>query len=140
MDFDQYASSLANEPTDVESWQKAMEATWKRVGSAFSTLDNFVDFAKCFSSSAQFTAFVLLIDDDQMQEFLKAVDASDYSLGEWVTALRALDDWLKDKDRDLAMQNRIGYVACCAEAVSVFSPLPPLEDVTHDMVTSHGID
>ncbi|MFP6900145.1 MAG: hypothetical protein VCA36_04335 [Opitutales bacterium] len=104
-------------------------------------MNNFVKFAGCFSSPEQFSAFVLLIGNaDQMQEFLKAVDASDYPLEEWVTALGALDDWLRDKNRNPSIQKRIGYVACCAEAVSVFSPLPPLEDVTNDMIASHGID
>ena len=141
MDFEHDARAVASDPDEISGWRIALETMWERIGSAFPQRDDFLHFARCFSSSEQFSTFIPLDEDaNQIEELLKAVDASDYSLKEWVGTLVILDVWLKGENRDFNMQKCIGYIACCAESASISTPLASLEDFTTEMITTHGID
>ena len=141
MDFEHDSRTIANDPDEISGWRIALDTAWASMGSAFSRRDDFVNFAKCFSSPEQFSAFIPLDENaNQIEEFLRAVDASDYTMKEWVRSLGVLEDWLKSKNRDLNMEQCIGYMACCAEVASVSAPLLSLEEVTIEMIANHGIE
>ena len=141
MDFDHHASELADETVRIKSWRTALETIWLKIGSGFFDGKDFVHFARDFSSPEKFLEFAQLIDgSEQMKRLFQAVDESIHPLREWISALGLIYNWLKQNDRKASTEKRIGYLACCSESVSNFSPSPKLPDVADEMLAVHGLE
>ena len=141
MDFDHHASELADKTVRIKPWRTALETIWSKVGSVFFDRKAFVHFASDFSSPEKLLEFAQLIDGpEQMKRLLQAVDESIHPLREWIAALDLIDNWLKQNDRKASTEKRIGYLACCSESVSNFSPSPKLPEVAHEMLVAHGLE
>ena len=141
MEFAHHAADLADEPIQIESWRTALEASWPKVGPSFPNAKAFVRFAASFSSPEKWLAFALSMGAaEQMKCFLEAVDASVHSPEEWVSTLGLVDDWLKQNDREVTVEKRIGYLVCCSESVSGSYPCPGFSEVAAEMLAMHGLE
>ena len=141
MDFDHHASELADKTVRIKPWRTALETIWLKFGSGFFDRKAFVHFASDFSSPEKLMEFAQLIDGpEQMKHLLQAVDESIHPLREWIAALGLIDNWLKQNDRKASTEKRIGYLACCSESVSNFSPSPKLSEVADEMLAVHALE
>lgn len=76
-----------------------------------------------------------------LDEFCQDVDQSDYSLGDWILALLALDRWLEERGIDQRpLKSMAGYIHCCTSTLTGTLPAPDLARLTRDMLDQHGFD
>ena len=141
MELDYLVSECTDTSAERESWQKALKETEEKAGWAFPPTRSFVRFAMSFPSPEAWLAFAGLMNEaEDLAVFLSAVDNSGHSPKEWTSALQSLSLWLEQKGREIPMERRIGYLVCCAEAVSCSHMGSNLLDVAHEMLTTHGLD
>jgi hypothetical protein len=141
MELDHLVSECADASAETEPWQKALKETREKAGWVFPPTRAFVQFAMSFPSPEEWLAFAGLMNEaEDLAVFLSAVDNSGHSPKEWTSALQSLSAWLEQKGREISMERRIGYLACCAEATSTTHPLLDLADVTMEMLNAHGLE
>lgn len=76
-----------------------------------------------------------------LDEFCQDVDQSDYSLGDWILALLAIDQWLEERGIDQRpLKSMAGYIHCCTCTLSGTLPAPDLASLTRGMLGEHGFD
>lgn len=71
---------------------------------------------------------------------LEAVDASDFSLRQWVEALMVLSQWLDVRQLELSITDQVGYVCCAAEAAVGATNLTYLPSLVEEMLTEYGCE
>ena len=69
-----------------------------------------------------------------------AVDASEFTLSEWVAALRVLADWLQQQQRTLPMPDQIGYIECVCAAAGAGAHLSDLASLLEEMLQLYGCE
>lgn len=76
-----------------------------------------------------------------LDEFCQDVDQSDYSLGDWILALLAIDQWLEESGIDQRpLESMAGYIHCCTSTLAGTLPAPDLARLTRGMLEQHGFD
>jgi hypothetical protein len=76
-----------------------------------------------------------------LDEFCQDVDQSDYSLGDWILALLAIDQWLEDLAiNQRPLKSMAGYIHCCTSTLTGTLPAPDLARFTKGMLDQHGFD
>lgn len=75
------------------------------------------------------------------EALLGKVDASSYSLADWLAALAAFDGWL-DRAGVAArpLESMLGYVECCTLALPATLTPPDLATLTLRMLDDYGFD
>ena len=69
----------------------------------------------------------------------EAVDASDYSLDDWIEALDAFDRWLSDRgEKRRPIREIVGYIHCCTYKASPGVALGNLEVILLQALTEFG--
>jgi hypothetical protein len=71
---------------------------------------------------------------------LEGADESDFSLREWVEALRVLSHWLDTHGLLLPLSDQIGYVSCASEAAGVGANLTHLPSLVSEMLEAYGCE
>ncbi len=67
------------------------------------------------------------------------VDASPYTLADWIAAMETFYGWLSDKRRQAALQSMLGYLACCSESAANHPIRPALTDLLEEMLQTYPI-
>lgn len=79
------------------------------------------------------------IGETERETLFEAVDASDFSLADWIAALSAFDAWLAGRDESRRpWSDMIGYVECCTRMVSPGLASPDLEALTIQALDEYG--
>lgn len=74
------------------------------------------------------------------RQLLEQVDASDFSLREWLDGLVLLTQWLEARGLELGVADQIGYVNCAAEAAGAGSGLSRLPSLVEEMLDDFGCE
>lgn len=91
-------------------------------------------------ASAYWVNLVEQTDAAGMEAFLESVDASDFSLKQWIEAFRVLGEWLDSRGLELEWQDRVGYVSCAADSAGASSNLTDLPVIVIEMLETYGCD
>ena len=67
------------------------------------------------------------------------VDASPYSLADWIAAMETFYGWLSDKRRQAALRSMLGYLTCCSESAANHPIRPALTDLLEEMLQTYPI-
>lgn len=101
-------------------------------------------FMKQFSDSPANMAYLeaQFGDADQAtcDALLESVDESDYSLRDWVEALRELGHWLDGRNMKMKLMDQIGYMSCAAASAGAGANLSHLPSLLNDMLQTYGCE
>ncbi len=77
--------------------------------------------------------------EEDRAAFLEAVDASDYSLADWIEALAAFDLWLAGRgETRRPWRGIVGYIHCCTFQASPGIALGNLKVIVHQSLIEFG--
>lgn len=89
-----------------------------------------------------FNSFKILVGGaapEVIDTLLEQVDGSDYSLGDWVAALRDFDAWLdRQGRRERPIGEMLGYIHCCTLMKSPGLSSPILKVIVCQALTDFG--
>ncbi|MEX2579500.1 MAG: hypothetical protein WD342_10625 [Verrucomicrobiales bacterium] len=88
-----------------------------------------------------FENFVARAPDADLDRLFEEVDASDYSLRDWVEALVEFDRWIGEggtPERPFA--EMVGYVHCCTLINAPLVSLPKLKVIVNQSLTEFGFE
>jgi hypothetical protein len=78
---------------------------------------------------------------EEREKLYEAVDASDYSLGDWIAALGAFEAWLERRGETRRPWAEIaGYIHCCTFMASPGVALGKLEVIVSEALTEFGFE
>ena len=104
----------------------------------------FESFLKEFSDTPANAAFVDAqfrdVDDATVDEFLEAVDGSDFSFLDWVESLRSLVLWLDSNGLTMQLSDQIGYISCAAASAGAGAHLTCLPLLVEEMLDAYGCE
>jgi len=75
-----------------------------------------------------------------LDRLLKRVDASGYTLASWLAAIELVQASLLSQGRRASLGQILGYVECCAQAVSEDASSHSLHEVVAEMLRSYGFE
>lgn len=73
-------------------------------------------------------------------QLFQAVDASGFSLRQWVESLHALRAWLDLHGLEMSIEDRIGYVCCAGESAAVGANMTDLPALIAEMLAAYGCE
>ncbi len=101
-------------------------------------------FREQFAGSPAMIAFLDAIfrdaDPSVHSTLLECADESDFSLRQWVEALRTLGHWLDAHGLELSFEDQIGYVCCAAESARSGANLSHLPSLVDEMLETYGCE
>ena len=69
---------------------------------------------------------------------MKVVDASVYSLEDWIAVIYFLNQWLEKENRTAPFLKQLGYLQCCEDSPEIKIIHIPLINLVNDMLSTHG--
>lgn len=78
--------------------------------------------------------------DVQRDQLLTYVDDSDFSLLDWMEALKLLGHWLDAHDQSMELEDQLGYVSCAVEAAGADARMEHLPSLVSDMLHRYGCE
>lgn len=102
-------------------------------------------FKKQFAGSPQLLAFLEANfsgpdNEEARKELLSSTDGSDFSLRDWVEALRTLRAWLDARGLEMAAEDELGYVCCAGASAGSGAILSSLPAIVSEMLEAYGCD
>jgi|GEM_PF-2029263 len=78
---------------------------------------------------------------EQRKKLYESVDDSDYSLGDWISALGVFDAWMRETgEARRPWAEMAGYIHCCTFLSSPGVALGKLEVIVYKSLTEFGFD
>lgn len=74
------------------------------------------------------------------RSLLEAVDASHFSLGDWVEALLVISQWLEAHDLALSIEDQLAYTECACAAAGAGATLSDLPSLVLDLLQAYGCE
>ncbi len=77
---------------------------------------------------------------NSLKNILKSIDQADCEWVDWFKAMAVLQLWLESKNRDYALERKLGYLSCTVEAFKNTPTImrPKLGEATERMLSQHG--
>ena len=77
-----------------------------------------------------------------LKTVLQSIDQADCEWIEWFKAMAVLQLWLESKNRDYALERKLGYLSCTVEAFKNTPSImrPKLSEATERMLSQHGFN
>lgn len=101
-------------------------------------------FGEAFADSPANLAYVeatfCSVDQVLIDEFLGSVDESDFSLRDWVEALREIGHWLDVGGLTMELNDQIGYISCAAASAGPATNLTHLPGLVNEMLQTYGCE
>ncbi|MGJ8641082.1 MAG: hypothetical protein ACSHYA_16955 [Opitutaceae bacterium] len=79
-------------------------------------------------------------DQAAWDEFLELVDQSDFSLRDWVEAMRVIGQWLDGRGLRMEFGDQVGYVSCASASAGAGANLAYLPGLVDEMLTTYGCE
>lgn len=73
-------------------------------------------------------------------QLLQAVDASSFSLRQWVESLHRLQVWLGLRGLEMSTKDKIGYVCCAGESAGAGANMTDLPALVVEMLEAYGCE
>lgn len=70
----------------------------------------------------------------------EAVDASHFSLAQWVEAFLVLGQWLHDRGLMLPIEDQLGYIECACAAAGAGAGLSDLPSLLQELLQAYGCE
>ena len=80
------------------------------------------------------------VDDGVVRDLLEEVDASRFSLRQWVEGMVVLGHWLDARRQRASLVDQIGYVSCASAAAGAGASLSSLPGLVEDMLETYGFE
>ena len=71
---------------------------------------------------------------------LEGVDASHFSVGDWVEALLVMSQWLEAHGLALPMEDQVGYLECACAAAGAGATFSDLPSLVQDLLQAYGCE
>jgi hypothetical protein len=73
---------------------------------------------------------------------IASIDQGDCEWTDWFKAMAVLQLWLESKNRDYALERKLGYLSCTVEAFKNRPSImrPKLSEATERMLSQHGFN
>ncbi len=133
----------------LESWLDVFNRA--QVHSDISGLEAevFEKLARASHSPFEFNSVSIILERNARQfpnhivsfsRLAKSVDASPYSLAEWIEAIEDFYAWLKEHKSVSDLRTMLGYLECAVAAIQNKPTPPPLRELLNDMLIMYGYD
>jgi hypothetical protein len=77
---------------------------------------------------------------ENVYPLFERIDASPYSLTDWLEAIESFHDWISSHGQSTTLQNLSGYIECCTEAAANTPSEPSLQSTVIDMLEQYGFE
>jgi len=101
-------------------------------------------FVKQFAGSPASLAYMEAnfgdADPAIIDALLELVDEGEYSLRDWIEALREIGHWLDAREMEMAMMDQLGYISCASVSAGAGANLSHLPSLVDDMLQMYGCE